>query len=205
VFGRPEERKRGMRWVKAAFVPVLAVVSACVAIIGLELADHLLDYRFMALGGERPWVTSVYALILLSVPVATGLFVVRALRGWWPWSLSNRRGASWKRAAYGGVAVVYVLTAWVGAPMVQSDLTDMVIGEYRAEQHIDDSGVLPYHRVLKQNPWCRTFLNVPIVPGVVVVYHEYQASGLNGRGAFYIFLWYGTGARYVGSFQRWVS
>jgi hypothetical protein len=205
VFGRPEERERDMRWVKAMLVPVLAVVSACVAVVGLEFADHLLDYRFMALRGETPWVTSAYALVMLTVPLGAGLLAMWALRRWWPSSASIRGSAWWKRTAYGVLAFAYVLTAWVGAPMVQSDLTDMVISEYRAEQHIDESGILPYHRVLKQNPWCRTFLNAPIVPGLVVVYHEYQASGLNGRGAFYIFLWYGSGARYVTSFQRWVS
>ncbi len=190
-----------MRWVKAALVPAAAVVTWCACLAGIEFATHQLEMRV----ASTPWLTAAYALAFVFVPVFAGLAVVWAARSWWPWwpSLGFVRRPS--RAIWTVVLAGYLLTAWVGAPMVQSDLTDMVIDQYREEQQIDKSGILPYHRELRDNPSCRTFLNAAVLPGVIVVYHEYQASGLNGAGAFYLFVWYGTGARYLTSYQRWVS
>ncbi len=194
-----------MRWVKAALAPVVAVGSAIVAFFGLEVADQLLDNRLIGMHGETPWATSAYALTLLAVPLGVGALVAWTLRRWWPWRPWVGLPTRWKRAVCGALALAYVLTAFVGGPMVQSDLTDMVMDEFRSEVQIDESGVLPYHRVMKGNPWCRTFVSAPVVPGLVVAYHEYQASGLNGRGAFYVVVWYGAGPRYVTSLQTWVS
>lgn len=190
-----------MRWLKAILFPIVAVATWCACLVGIEFANYQLERHVF----QKPWLTGAYALAFVFVPVSSGLAVAWALRSWWPWwpSCSFTKGRG--RALWVIVAAGYLLTAWIGEPMVQSDLTDMVIAEYRAEQNIDASGILPYRRMMRGNPTCRTFLNAAVLPGVIVVYHEYQASGLNGAGGFYLFLWYGTGARYVTSYQRWVS
>ena len=195
-----------MRWVKATSVAILAIVSAALAAVGLEAADYFLDYRFVGSRSSAPWQTATYATVWVIAPVVAALFALWTLRAWWLWLVPAKVPPRAKHSMWCVLASGYLLTTWVGAPMAQTALTDMVLVERQREEAIDNSGVLPYRRVdPARGLWARTLLSVPVTPGIVVVYHEYLASGLNGRGAFYVFLWYGPKVKYLTSFQRWVS
>jgi hypothetical protein len=60
-------------------------------------------------------------------------------------------------------------------------------------------------RMYEEHPYIWTYAAVPIAPGVIVSYHDYQLDALNGLGAFELSIWYVVGAKSLGAFPLWVS
>ena len=185
-----------MGWLKGLLLAAAVLAAAFAGVVAVEYTHHLLGYRFVGLFGPQPWQTSVYALVHLAIPVVAAAGVAFSLRAWWPWPVSLPAVTGRRRWLSGILAGGYALTACVGVPTVQTDLTDMALREYSFEREYRES----------DSPLTsRAFMAVPLLPGVVVTYYEYQAGGLNGRGGFYLYLWYGTGVRYVTRYTTWVS
>jgi hypothetical protein len=59
--------------------------------------------------------------------------------------------------------------------------------------------------VFEQHPYIWTYAAVPIAPGVIVSYHEYQLDGLYGFGGFDLSIWYVVGAKSLGGIPLWLS
>jgi len=54
-------------------------------------------------------------------------------------------------------------------------------------------------------PSMRTYITVPILPFVVVSYHEYHIWSLAGAGGWDIQLWHVTGVKRLGFLATWRS
>jgi hypothetical protein len=46
---------------------------------------------------------------------------------------------------------------------------------------------------------------MPVAPGLILTYHEYQVSGLNGFGGWSLYLWDGVGTHEVLTSLIWIS
>jgi hypothetical protein len=180
--------------------------------------------RILAVGGATAltFVCSSAGLIIIaslvhltpptipraSVPIFVVLtagipFVLTALlgvwchrRGWLPTVLPASR---WRRPLVYCVVGAYSVTAIFGVPAVQTDTNMWAVEEYK---RLKAAGS---YRVWEVHPYIATYAALPIAPGVVLVYHEYQLGGLYGFGGYELYVWYAVGVKSVLTFPLWVS
>ena len=99
----------------------------------------------------------------------------------------------------GAAAVAYVFTVIAGIPAAQNARTDWAVQEYK--QIHSQSGRMQS----ASHPRIKTFVSVPVLPFVIVSYHEYQLAGLYGWGGWDVQVWYIFGAQSIGRFGLWIS
>ena len=97
------------------------------------------------------------------------------------------------------IIVGYIITAVLGSPAVQSNNSTWAVNEYKRLKVENDARVWPSH------PYIHTFASLPILPFVLLSYHEYQLDGLYGWGGWDIQLWYGAGVKRLIAIPLWVS
>ncbi len=96
-------------------------------------------------------------------------------------------------------ALGYFVTWGIGVPSVITRLTSEEIQEYKRLEARDHD----FSRF--QFPKIRTLVALPVLPGVVVVYHEAHIAGQNGWGGWAFYAWWGTGSKHLGTAWRWLS
>jgi hypothetical protein len=141
----------------------------------------------------------LYVIVQLGVPIASAWAVRHALRKRWGGAAKPAPRPVWQSRALVVLVVGYALTVFFGLPAVQSDQTAWAVDEYK---RVRDHGS---RRVFEQHPYIRSFAAIPVAPGFVLSYHEYQLDGLYGLGAFQLYLWYGTGTKSLGCLPIWIS
>jgi hypothetical protein len=111
----------------------------------------------------------------------------------------NWRENGYARVLLWVILVLYVATWAVGVPAVQSSNTKWAIEEYKRV----NLGNNP--RVWESHPYVSTFLAFPILPFVIVSYHEYQLAGLYGWGGWDLQLWYVKDVKRILKLGLWIS
>ena len=96
------------------------------------------------------------------------------------------------------ILALYVCTAVFGVPAVHSVLVASEVAEYK---RVREEG----NRVWSVHPRIEVFFSCPVLPFVIVSYHEYQLAGLYGWGGWEVHVWYIVGARSVVRLPYWVS
>jgi hypothetical protein len=142
----------------------------------------------------------LFLLITLGVPLLAAFLVGRWLnrKGWWAW-WQAAVPRPWPRVLTVVLITGYVFTIVFGLPAVQTQTDSWAVSEYK---RLKASGSV---RVWPSHPYIATYLAVPVLPGLVLTYHEYQLDGLYGFGGFQLSLWYGTGVAEVASLPMWLS
>jgi len=132
-------------------------------------------------------IIPVFLLVAVGAPLLVAATIFRLLKrkGWFSWLAAVRRPRWFERA----LIVAYVLTVAFGLPAVQTHTNVWAVAEYKRLKASGDS------RVWESHPYIATYLAVPVLPGLVLAYHEYQLDGLYGFGGFQLFAWYGVGVR----------
>ncbi len=174
---------------------VLAVMTFSAIWVGLQFLLGLADWGPPLLSHG---VLTLYVLALLGVPVAATWLVLQAVARRWKHVI----GAPSKRpprVLLWAVMVGYALTAIVGIPAAQSRRDAWAVKEYK---QIRASGS---KRVWEAHPYIRTYVTIPILPCVILSYHEYQLDGLYGLGSFELAVWYGVGVRAAEVWPLWIS
>lgn len=93
----------------------------------------------------------------------------------------------------------YLLTWSMGVPSVQSSINKNSINEYKRmkEEYPDDVG--------DASPYMKSYIAFPILPGIIMTYHEYQLAYLCGYGGWDIYLWYLFGSKCLWRCPSWLS
>jgi hypothetical protein len=152
-----------------------------------------------------PWAVLARELAGMALPILGALLLAR----WIGRRLTaDTLGAGTPRTRghplrwlWGSFAVLYALTWGLGAPAVQTALVLEELAEYKKLE--PQNGAKREH--WRRYPYLRMVVCVPLVPGILATYHEYQIAGLNGWGGWRVHLWYGTGVKEVASLPRWIS
>jgi|GEM_PF-2491059 len=97
------------------------------------------------------------------------------------------------------VLLLYGVTMVFGLPAVQTYADTWAVKEYKRDKA---SGNV---RVWESHPYIATYFAAPILPGIVVTYHEYQLDGLYGFGGFEVYAWYGVGVSTICQLPLWLS
>ena len=165
----------GSIMVVICFLVVLAITVAAADFLGWappRLAERLVP---------------VFVLVALGIPSAAAYTLARRLkqREWW----SGLSAMHYPKIVLGIFIVGYLLTATIGLPAVQTHTNNWAVSEYK---RVRASGS---PRVWENHPYIATYFAVPLLPAIVLDYHEYQIDGLYGYGGFGLYLWYGAGVK----------
>lgn len=139
----------------------------------------------------RPYIAVIFGFC---PPVALALLTWRSLRR--KLRLANFRPQ--RRSLQATVLALYLCTAVFGIPSVHTELVRYEIAEYK---HARNEG----RRVWPAHPRIEFFFSCPILPFVIITYHEYQLAGLYGWGGWEFHLWYIVGAKSITGLSFWVS
>lgn len=93
----------------------------------------------------------------------------------------------------------YLLTWAVGGPAVQNVNLRWAIEEYARIQKGKAQGSW------EGTPFVWTYVSYPILPFILISYHEYQIAPVYGWGGFDIDLWYLNGVKRIYSIPVWIS
>ena len=140
----------------------------------------------------------VFVLAVLGVPAIVAWLVGCRFSRRWARGTDSPPSRLPKALVWAMVAG-YVLTAIIGVPATQSRRDAWAVSEYK---RVSAEGSRPAGA---DYPYIRTYVAIPVLPGVIVSYHEYQLDGLYGLGAFELAVWYGTAVTRVGTFPLWIS
>jgi hypothetical protein len=97
------------------------------------------------------------------------------------------------------IAIAYIFTWAFGVPAVQTAANSKAVDLYKYDKAAGD------RRVSDAHPRIRTYVAFPIVPGLILSYHEYQVAGLHGWGGWELHLWYLTGVKSICGLTVWIS
>jgi hypothetical protein len=139
----------------------------------------------------------VFLLLVVGVPCTLALWVDRRLRRRWPPSDDAPRPS--RRAIQRVLVIGYVLTAVFGVPSAISRQNAWAVAEYKQMR----AGGSP--TVWDAHPYIWAYGAVPVLPGVILSYHEYQVGGVYGLGTFELAVWYGVGSKSLGELPIWIS
>ena len=142
----------------------------------------------------------IFCIVTLLFPIFIGFIVTRIFIKWYEGT--NKIKLNWfpkNRSIKNTIFGLYLLTAFVGIPSIQSHNTKWAVEEYKRINTGENQ------RVWKTHPYIGTYLAIPILPFIVISYHEYQLDGLYGLGSWDIQLWYFTGVKRITRITLWVS
>jgi hypothetical protein len=191
----------------------IAATTLVVGTFGLgALATAVLMFLVLQLGDLVSGITSdvgtaTLQLFKLLIPVAAGVILARAVsrrlsKG--PRLMTRPAQAGLKRrriqqVAAAVLALGYLATWMIGGPSVQSSLDREAFEAWKrieARQHDSE---------LQAFPHIRTLLVLPVAPGLVLSYHEFQVAMLHGWGGWTLHFWYGIGSRELVRLSSWIS
>ena len=175
-------------------LPLLAVTAFLVTAFGLLLVAAATRWWPSELpDSAKP----LFVLAVVGLPTAVAVWVGRGLARRWRWQEGG--GVRPARGILLLIGATYIITAVFGIPAAQSYRTSWAVAEYK---RVKASGSV---RVWEAHPRIRTYAAIPIAPGLILFYHEYQIDGLYGFGGFELALWYGVGVKSLGALPLWLS
>ncbi len=141
-----------------------------------------------------------YCLLVLLIPILAGFIVARQFFKW----CERRKNikVNWfpqNRSIRIIIFSLYLFTAVAGIPSIQSHNTKWAIDEYKRINTGDNP------RVWDTHPYIRSYFALPILPFIVLSYHEYQLDGLYGLGSWDVQLWYIFGVKRIIQLPLWIS
>jgi hypothetical protein len=66
-------------------------------------------------------------------------------------------------------------------------------------------GQASIERLQAAYPYIATYAAIPVLPGFLITYEEYQIGPLAGFGGFCLHAWYGKNIVWLGRVEFWVS
>jgi len=183
-----------------AFRLIVAILVGILVVIMLFIAAQYVGSEFKMM---LAWSSGLIPYVLLSVPAPAfaGYLAGRAI---WRWRRLDGQADSGERSPLPSVVVWtllvgYVLTWMFGAPAVQSRQNTWAVQTYK---EIRDRTP---HKNSDLLPQVRTVASFPMIPGVLMTYHEYQVANLYGWGGWEVDLWYVAGVKSIFRLPVWFS
>ncbi len=153
------------------------------------------------LGGSHP-SEAKFLLSFLLFPVMPITIAYLCAAGVWRLlsrpAIVPRRGR-WRRRVVRFAIVAYLFTWAFGVPAVQTSLdTDAVeVYKHMREQFPE--------KVRDGHPYIKSYISLPVLPGLIVTYHERQCAVLAGFGGWRLHLWWLSGVKEVFCLRSWIS
>ena len=167
---------------------VLTAAAISALVFAASLALYGMLWGFLA--GSHPLIPVAVTLGAVVISFVWGLRFMRRRLSLNQWSFSSPTAVT--------IVALLAVTWAFGAPRVQTDLTAEEIGTYKRLKAENN-------RVWEEHPRIEFVASLPVAPGVLLTYHEYQLAGLYGEGRWDVHLWYGAGTVQLLGFGTWIS
>ncbi len=176
---------------------IIFIIFFVAFFVGMNLLFTLTD---ILQPGQSDLLAIIFFLLTFFVPVVISFFISRLVVRWY----ERRKGIKvfWlprNKLVLSLIISLYLLTVFIGNPIVQSFNNKWAIDEYKRINTGDNV------RVWESHPYIKTFVSIPITPFVIMSYHEYQLDGLYGFGGWDIQVWYLAGVKSILILPLWVS
>jgi len=187
--------------IKSAFAYASTVmIFVALFLVSFATLNELCIYAGLAPGQFPDLYLPLFCIVTLLLPVVIGFAVSRTYLRWY--ERRNDKKTTWipsNKAFIVTLVCLYLLTAFSGVPAVQSHNSDWALTEFKKIRGVNNPVVMgPY-------PTMATYFSLPILPFVVLSYHEYILAGLYGWGGWDIQVWHVSGVKRVVNFTVWIS
>ncbi len=173
------------------------VLSSCAFVFSFLLLLYVAGLLELIPSSIPEPAIPVFLLLAVGLPSALGVWVARRLGRRWATEARRRQRPRWLAWP---IVAAYVVTGVFGVPAAISRQNTWAVAEYKRVHGEGPCSVWDCHL-----PYIWTYGAVPVLPGLIVSYREYQLAGLYGLGAFELTLWYGTGTKSLGELPIWIS
>jgi hypothetical protein len=173
---------------------ILAIAAGLVVAIVAFAAGQVALLPLMVGRLPRDIGTIIFVLVSVGIPAAVALFA-------WRWTrsrLGNDGPLIRSRIVRWIVVASYLLTWALGVPAVHTSLVTFEISEYKRMRTENN-------RVWEAHPRIEFSFDIPILPFVILSFHEYQLAGLYGWGGWDLHFWSGMAVTRIGRVALWVS
>jgi hypothetical protein len=165
----------------------------------------LLHFGTYILGFDPPTIgvigTSIYAFIVSAVPLLFGFLIARGIVSVYSRKFKLSIKPLLKRKWVTGLLIGAYLVTWaIGGPAVQSANTRWAIEEYTGIRERASQGAWHF-----REPHVRTYLTYPILPFILISYHEYQIAPVYGLGSWDVYCWFLIDVKRLFTFPIWIS
>jgi hypothetical protein len=161
-----------------------AVVAAALTFAGVAL--YFLGALILRHMHPFAWVGSAATL---AVPAFAAIAAYRYVRRDRSVDARPGRSSRWQRYGLSIGGAAYALTAAVGVPAVQNDLTAWAVARcdrlYSEPEMSRPAGV----------PLVEVHVAVPVLPGLILAYTSYAWGPMTGQEAWGLYGWYGVGTK----------
>jgi hypothetical protein len=140
----------------------------------------------------------VYLLLVIGVPMGVAFWIARVLQRQWCSTGQSVRHLH-HHVLRSALIAAYAVTAVFGVPATLSQQHSWAVAEYNRIRATGSP------LAWDAEPYIHSYAAIPVVPGVVLSYHEYQLAGLYGFGGLELSLWYGIDVKPLYSLALWVS
>jgi cytochrome b561 len=182
------------------FTAYIAFIVSCV------ISSFFFPFGHFSLArdnGEYLWVPFASVALGIVAPLIVSIFVYRLmLRLYPPKTFSDgadNTGA--KKARYIHLLIVFLLlVTWIfGAPAVQNALQEEAVEYYKSAVASNRS------KIESSYPYSHVSVSLPVFPGILLSYREYQVAPLWGWGGWEVHVWYIFGSIRLISLMLWIS
>jgi hypothetical protein len=109
------------------------------------------------------------------------------------------RGRGWRRLVISLAIAAYLFTWAFGVPAVQTSLDAHTVTAYK---HMKEQWP---QEVREGHPYMKSYVSLPILPGLILTYYECQYARLAGLGGWRVHLWWLTGVKEIFCLRSWIS
>lgn len=175
-----------------------AIRKILAVVVGLMAAFIAFTFvsPFTPSGRHSELLMIIYVILCVAVPLIVFYFTARLI-GWRVDILDMLQHLPrWLLVI---IVILYILTWVFGVPAVQTANNAEAVDSYKQGMKHG------YPQHWEVYPLIRTSAAFPLLPGLVVSYHEYQVAGRAGWGGWDVHIWYIVGVKEIGRFTIWIS
>jgi hypothetical protein len=178
--------------------PIVFTLVVILLFVILNMGASIIGYFPPTIGNNG---TSIYAFIVSAVPLLFGFMIARSIASVYSRKLKLSIKPLLKRNWVAGLLLgTYLLTWAVGGPAVQNDHTRWAI-----EEHAGIREKAPQGAWTNRKPYVSTYVIYPVLPFILISYHEYQIAPVYGLGSWDVHCWYITGVKRIFHLPIWIS
>ncbi len=182
-------------------VYILGISSFLSMLILLFIASNIICFASELIEPSNSDLhTYIFLLITSVIPLILSYYASRKIVNWYMLRKKIFPTISTeKKLTLTFIAILYLLTSLFGSPAIQSKNISNEIAIYKSLKAENDP------RLSEDHPYIKTYISIPVLPFVVVSFHEYQLSGLYGWGGWSLQIWYVTGVKNIAELPIWRS
>ncbi|OGF58645.1 MAG: hypothetical protein A2Y62_20155 [Candidatus Fischerbacteria bacterium RBG_13_37_8] len=142
----------------------------------------------------------IYILLATFIPLLTGIKLSLFFSSYYKKKKNLLLEPFWKNKTCAIIVIILFFVTWlIGVPAVYNSQSKWAIEEFNTRIN---KSKLPAYTIY---PTVKTYIAFPVLPFIIVSYHEYVIAPLYGQGGWYIHFWYIKDVVKICEIGLWIS